>query len=76
VQDTSHPCADLTVPVRQPVNHRRHPGSVRMSRETIALAADTIHNLSDALTAVRLWIAFADTYGVRRAEDLVGRARR
>nr|WP_187346764.1 hypothetical protein [Rhodococcus sp. EPR-157] len=47
-----------------------------MSRETIALAADTIHNLSDALTAVRLWIAFADTYGVRRAEDLVGRARR
>jgi Co/Zn/Cd efflux system component len=26
---------------------------------SIALAADTIHNFSDALTAVPLWIAFA-----------------
>lgn len=35
------------------------PGSVRMSQETIALASGPIHNLSDALTAVRPWIAFA-----------------
>ncbi|UMB70652.1 cation diffusion facilitator family transporter [Mycobacterium paraterrae] len=48
---------------------------------SIALAADTIHNLSDALTAVPLWIAFAlstkaatrrYTYGFGRVEDLAG----
>ncbi|TSD94957.1 cation transporter [Gordonia rubripertincta] len=48
---------------------------------SIALAADTIHNFSDALTAVPLWIAFAMatrsatrryTYGFGRAEDLAG----
>ena len=48
---------------------------------SIALAADTIHNFSDALTAVPLWIAFAlgtraatrrCTYGFGRAEDLAG----
>jgi cation diffusion facilitator family transporter len=48
---------------------------------SIALAADTIHNFSDALTAVPLWIAFAlstkaatrrYTYGFNRAEDLAG----
>ena len=48
---------------------------------SIALAADTIHNFSDALTAVPLWIAFAVgrrpatrryTYGFGRAEDLTG----
>ena len=48
---------------------------------SIALAADTIHNFSDALTAVPLWIAFAlstraatrrYTYGFGRAEDLAG----
>ena len=48
---------------------------------SIALAADTIHNFSDALTAVPLWIAFAlgrraatrrYTYGYGRAEDLAG----
>jgi cation diffusion facilitator family transporter len=48
---------------------------------SIALAADTIHNFSDALTAVPLWIAFAIgtraatrryTYGFGRAEDLAG----
>ena len=48
---------------------------------SIALAADTIHNFSDALTAVPLWIAFAVgrrpatrryTYGFGRAEDLAG----
>jgi cation diffusion facilitator family transporter len=48
---------------------------------SIALAADTIHNFSDSLTAVPLWIAFAlgtkaatrrYTYGFGRAEDLAG----
>ena len=48
---------------------------------SIALAADTIHNFSDALTAVPLWIAFAlgtkaatrrYTYGYGRAEPLAG----
>jgi cation diffusion facilitator family transporter len=48
---------------------------------SVALFADTIHNFSDALTAVPLWIAFAlgrrpanrrYTYGYGRAEDLAG----
>lgn len=48
---------------------------------SVALLADTIHNFSDALTAVPLWIAFAlsrraptrrYTYGYNRAEDLAG----
>ncbi|MEV0763754.1 cation diffusion facilitator family transporter [Nocardia sp. NPDC050435] len=48
---------------------------------SVALAADTIHNFSDALTAVPLWIAFVVgrraatrryTYGFGRAEDLAG----
>lgn len=48
---------------------------------SIALFADTIHNFSDALTAVPLWIAFAlgrrpanrrFTYGYGRAEDMAG----
>jgi cation diffusion facilitator family transporter len=48
---------------------------------SIALAADTIHNFSDALTAVPLWVAFAlstkaatrrYTYGFGRIEDLAG----
>jgi cation diffusion facilitator family transporter len=48
---------------------------------SIALVADTIHNFSDALTAVPLWIAFAMsnraatrryTYGFGRVEDLAG----
>ncbi|WP_068177445.1 cation diffusion facilitator family transporter [Mycobacterium sp. UM_CSW] len=48
---------------------------------SIALAADTIHNFSDALTAVPLWVAFAlgtrpptrrYTYGYGRAEDIAG----
>jgi cation diffusion facilitator family transporter len=48
---------------------------------SIALLADTIHNFSDALTAVPLFIAFRlgrrpandrYTYGYRRAEDLAG----
>jgi cation diffusion facilitator family transporter len=48
---------------------------------SVALAADAIHNFSDALTAVPLWLAFAlgtkaatrrYTYGFGRAEDLAG----
>ena len=48
---------------------------------SVALLADTIHNFSDALTAVPLFIAFRlarrppnrrFTYGYQRAEDLAG----
>ena len=48
---------------------------------SVALFADTIHNLGDAATAVPLWIAFAlarrkpskrFTYGLGRVEDLAG----
>lgn len=48
---------------------------------SVALLADTVHNFSDALTAIPLWIAFAlstkaatrrYTYGFGRAEDLAG----
>jgi cation diffusion facilitator family transporter len=48
---------------------------------SVALFADTIHNFSDALTAVPLWVAFVlgrrvatkrYTYGFGRAEDLAG----
>jgi cation diffusion facilitator family transporter len=48
---------------------------------SIALLADTVHNFSDALTAVPLWVAFVlgrraasrrYTYGYDRAEDLAG----
>lgn len=48
---------------------------------SVALLADTIHNFSDALTAVPLWIAFVlarrppskrFTYGLGRAEDVAG----
>ena len=48
---------------------------------SVALFADTVHNFSDALTAVPLWIAFAVsrraatrryTYGFGRVEDLAG----
>lgn len=48
---------------------------------SVALLADTIHNFSDVLTAVPLWIAFVlgrraansrYTYGYGRAEDLAG----
>ena len=48
---------------------------------SVALLADTIHNFSDSLTAVPLWIAFIlgrraatrrYTYGFGRAEDLAG----
>ena len=48
---------------------------------SVALLADTIHNFSDALTAVPLWIAFVlgrraatkrYTYGYGKVEDLAG----
>ena len=48
---------------------------------SVALLADTIHNLTDALTAVPLWAAFVlsrraatrrYTYGYGRVEDLAG----
>ncbi len=48
---------------------------------SVALMADTIHNLGDALTAVPLWVAFVlgrraatrrYTYGFGRAEDIAG----
>lgn len=54
---------------------------IAVASGSIALAADTVHNFSDALTAVPLWVAFAlgrraatrrYTYGYGRAEDLAG----
>ncbi|HET8595102.1 MAG TPA: cation diffusion facilitator family transporter [Intrasporangium sp.] len=48
---------------------------------SVALLADTIHNFSDALTAIPLWLAFVIgrrattrryTHGFGRAEDLAG----
>ena len=54
---------------------------IAVASGSIALAADTIHNFSDALTAVPLWVAFAlgtrpatrrYTYGYGRAEDIAG----
>lgn len=52
-----------------------------LATASVALLADTIHNFSDALTAVPLFLAFRlgrrpanerYTYGYRRAEDLAG----
>jgi cation diffusion facilitator family transporter len=48
---------------------------------SVALLSDTLHNVTDALTAIPLWIAFAlgmrpatrrYTYGLNRAEDAAG----
>lgn len=48
---------------------------------SVALLSDTLHNLTDALTAIPLWIAFSlgrrqptsrFTHGYHRAEDLAG----
>jgi len=56
---------------------------VVVSSGSVALLADTIHNFSDALTAIPLWLAFTlsrrardrrYTYGYGRAEDLAGAA--
>ena len=50
---------------------------------SVALLADTVHNLGDALTAVPLWVAFTlamrpptkrFTYGFGKVEDLAGMA--
>ncbi|MEH0110484.1 cation diffusion facilitator family transporter [Tersicoccus sp. MR15.9] len=55
--------------------------AILLNTGSVALLADTVHNLSDALTAVPLWVAFAlarrpasrrYTYGYGRAEDLAG----
>jgi cation diffusion facilitator family transporter len=54
---------------------------VALASSSVGLLADTVHNISDALTALPLWVAFvvgrrpADrryTYGYGRAEDLAG----
>lgn len=54
---------------------------VVLASGSVALLADTIHNFSDALTALPLWTAFVlgrraanrrYTYGYGRAEDLAG----
>ena len=54
---------------------------VFLATNSTALLADTIHNFSDATTAIPLWIAFVltrrppnrrYTYGYGRAEDLAG----
>lgn len=48
---------------------------------SVALLSDTLHNFTDALTAIPLWIAFSVgrrrptrsyTYGFHRAEDIAG----
>ena len=55
--------------------------AIVMASGSVALLADSIHNLSDALTAVPLWIAFSVSrrkpsprypYGYGRAEDVAG----
>ena len=55
--------------------------AIVLTSGSVALLADTVHNFSDALTAVPLWIAFllgrrpatrTFTYGFGRAEDLAG----
>jgi len=55
--------------------------AIVISSGSVALLADTVHNLGDALTAVPLWVAFRlgqrpatsrFTYGYGRAEDLAG----
>jgi cation diffusion facilitator family transporter len=55
--------------------------AVVLASGSVALLADTVHNVSDALTALPLWVAFAIgrraatrryTYGYGRAEDLAG----
>jgi cation diffusion facilitator family transporter len=54
---------------------------IALQSGSVGLLADTIHNFSDALTAVPLWLAFLVgrrpanrryTYGYGRAEDLAG----
>ena len=56
---------------------------IALSSGSVGLLADTIHNFSDALTALPLWLAFLIgrrpsnrryTYGYGRAEDVAGLA--
>jgi len=56
-------------------------GAVVSVSGSVALLADTVHNLSDGLTALPLWVAFVlvrrapsrrYTYGLGRVEDLAG----
>ena len=55
--------------------------AIVLASGSVALLADTVHNITDALTAVPLWIAFAIgrrpptrryPYGYQRVEDLAG----
>ena len=55
--------------------------TVVLASGSVALLADTIHNVGDAATAIPLWVAFrlarwkptaTFTYGFGRAEDLAG----
>lgn len=55
--------------------------AIALASGSVGLLADTIHNFSDALTAVPLWLAFRIgqwpanrrfTYGYGRAEDVAG----
>jgi cation diffusion facilitator family transporter len=55
--------------------------AVTVMSGSVALLADSVHNLGDALTALPLWVAFVVgrrsatrryTYGYGRAEDLAG----
>ncbi|WP_426265257.1 cation diffusion facilitator family transporter [Sphingomonas sp. PWP1-2] len=55
--------------------------SVVLLSGSVALLADTIHNIADATTAIPLWVAFVlarrkpsktFTYGLGRVEDLAG----
>ena len=55
--------------------------AITMVSGSVALLADTVHNFSDAFTALPLWVAFLlgrraatrrYTYGYGRAEDLAG----
>jgi len=55
--------------------------AIVVASASVALLADAVHNLSDAMTAVPLWFAFwlgrrpanrRYTYGYGRAEDLAG----
>lgn len=55
--------------------------AIALASGSVALFADLVHNVADALTSVPLWIAFvvgrralstSYPYGYRRAEDLAG----
>ena len=69
--------------VLDPCSHGRPPACCRVTSHSVALLADTIHNIADAGTAIPLWVAFAlarrkptetFTYGYGRVEDFAGLA--